>query len=465
MSSDAGTGKEAAALDRNIEAARRIARLVGEKGGAVYYVGGFVRDRLRGVENKDVDIEVHGIRPAELEAVLDTLGERIAIGESFGVYALKGLSLDIAMPRREENRGHGHRDFAVSVDPFLGTYKAAVRRDFTVNAMREDVLTGELTDPFGGARDLERGVLRHVSDRSFPEDPLRVLRAAQFAARFGFTVAPETEALCARMDLSALARERVMGETEKALLKADKPSVFFETLRRMGQLSVWYPELEKTIAVEQPPMYHAEGDVWTHTMMVLDEAAALREKTDAPLALMLAALTHDFGKALCTERIDGKIHAYGHETAGLPPARAFLERLTGEKALTKLVLNLTELHMKPNILAAAGAPVKSTNRLFDQATDPQALLCLAAADGRGKLPREDCGVYEAFLRERLEIYREYMSRPYVTGQDLIDAGVAPSKRFSDYLAFAHRLRLAGVDRRSALQQTLGMARKAGDLRD
>ena len=463
MSAAVGNGEGAAAVNANIDMARRIARLVREKGGAVYYVGGFVRDRLRGVENKDVDIEVHGLRPAELEAILDTLGERITIGESFGVYALKGLSLDIAMPRREENRGRGHRDFEVSVDPFLGAEKAAERRDFTVNAMMEDVLTGELIDPFGGARDLARGLLRHVSERSFPEDPLRVLRAAQFAARFGFTVAPETVSLCAKMELGALARERVMGETEKALLKAEKPSVFFETLRRMGQLSVWFPEAEALIGVEQPPEHHAEGDVWAHTMLVLDEAAALRERSSAPTALMLAALAHDFGKALCTERRGGAIHAYGHETAGLPLAQAFLERLTGEKALTRLVLNLVELHMKPNRLAAVEAPVKSTNRLFDQALDPETLICLATADGRGKRSIYPYVSHEAFLYERLAVYREYMSRPCVAGQDLIDAGVAPSPRFADYLAFARKLRLAGVDRESALRQTLGMARKAGDL--
>ncbi len=449
--------------ERDIELARRIARLAAERGGTVYYVGGCVRDRLRGVENKDVDIEVHGLRPAELEKILDGLGSRMAIGESFGVYGLKGSALDIAMPRREECRGRGHRDFEVFVDPFLGPYKAARRRDFTINALMENVLTGELTDPFGGVRDLEMGVLRHVCGETFAEDPLRALRAAQFAARFGFAIAPETEALCAGMDLSGLPRERVMGELEKALLKAERPSVFFEALRRMGQLSLWFPELEDTIGVAQPPKHHAEGDVWTHTMLVCDEAAALRGRADDPLALMLAAVAHDFGKAVCTTCENGEIHAYGHETKGQPLVRAFLQRLTAERALIRCVLNLTELHMKPNVLAGANAPVKSTNRLFDQAVDPETLICLAVADLRGKLPACGDGANEAFLRERLELYREYMRRPYMTGKDLIAAGVRPSKRFSEYLAFAHRLRLAGVEKESALRQTLAMARKEGDL--
>lgn len=452
-----------ATYEKDIELARRLALLAAERGGTVYYVGGFVRDRLRGVENKDVDIEVHGLRPAELEAILDGLGNRMAIGESFGVYGLKGSALDIAMPRREECRGRGHRDFEVFVDPFLGTYRAARRRDFTINALMENVLTGELLDPFGGVRDLEKGVIRHVSGETFPEDPLRVLRAAQFAARFGFAIAPETVELCAGMSLAGLPKERVMGETEKALLKAEKPSVFFAALRRMGQLSLWFPELEKTIGVEQPPKHHAEGDVWTHTMLVCDEAAALRSRAGDPRALMLAAVAHDFGKAVCTERANGEIHAYGHERAGQPLVRAFLQRLTAERALTRCVLNLTELHMKPNVLAEAKAPLKSTNRLFDAAVDPEALICLAVADGRGKIPPCGDGSNEAFLRERLELYREYMRRPYVAGEDLIAAGIKPSKRFSEYLAFAHRLRLAGVEKESALRQTLAMARKQGDL--
>ncbi|MBP5166793.1 MAG: tRNA nucleotidyltransferase, partial [Oscillospiraceae bacterium] len=264
--------------DGNIDMAVKIAHSVARLGGTAYYVGGYVRDKLRHVDNKDIDIEVHGIYPHQLEKILDSLGERVSIGESFGVYILKGYSLDIAMPRREENRGEGHKDFDICVDPFIGTYKAALRRDFTINALMEDVLTGKLVDHFGGAEDLARGVIRHVNDSTFAEDPLRVLRAARFAARFGCTVAPETLELCRRMDLSSLPKERVMGELEKALLRSDKPSVFFRTLRRTGRLSPWFAELEQTIGTEQDPKRHAEGDVWTHTMAVADAAVKYRDK-------------------------------------------------------------------------------------------------------------------------------------------------------------------------------------------
>ena len=128
--------------EKDIQTAQSIARRVSESGGRAYYVGGFVRDSLTGRENKDVDIEVHGISPRELESILDSLGQRLSVGESFGVYNIKGCSLDIAMPRKEEQRGQGHRDFDIFVDPFIGTESAARRRDFTVNAMMQDVLTG-----------------------------------------------------------------------------------------------------------------------------------------------------------------------------------------------------------------------------------------------------------------------------------------------------------------------------------
>ena len=171
--------------------ARRVAEAVQSAGGSVYFVGGFVRDRLLGRENKDIDIEVHGISVHALEQILDSLGERLTMGASFGVMGLRHYDLDIAMPRSETATGRGHKDFEVFVDPFLGEEKAAMRRDFTINALMENVLTGEILDFFGGREDLMRRRIRHVNDRSFAEDPLRVFRACQFAARFDFSVADD----------------------------------------------------------------------------------------------------------------------------------------------------------------------------------------------------------------------------------------------------------------------------------
>ena len=454
--------------DKNILMARRIAAEVHRAGGHTYYVGGFVRDLILGLENKDIDIEVHGIPVAALEAILDGLGERLTMGASFGVMGLRHYELDIAMPRSEVATGRGHKDFAVFVDPFLGAEKAARRRDFTMNALMQDVLTGEVLDFFGGREDMARRRIRHVDDQTFAEDPLRVFRAAQFAARFGFTVAEETTALSAGMDVAALAGERVMGELEKALLKAQKPSVFFEELRKMNQLGCWFPELEALSGIPQSPVHHPEGDVWNHTMQVLDEAAALRSSASEPLWFMLAALCHDFGKASATEEKNGALHAYGHEVSGLPLAERFLGRITSEVKLTKYVLNMTELHMQPNKKAREASRMKSFMAMFDRSVCPEDLLLLAKADHMGRLgpgmrreaTAEEYAEMGGRLREMLTLYKERMNQPYVMGRDLIEAGVKPSPLFADALAYAHKLRLAGIPKEEQLLQTLGYLRKA-----
>ncbi len=436
-----------------IEMAQALAQKVAGQGGRVYYVGGYVRDRILGIENKDVDVEVHGITPETLESILDSLGTRMEMGSSFGVYGLKGCGIDIAMPREEHATGRGHKDFKVDVDPFIGTKRAAVRRDFTINAMMEDVLTGEITDHFGGREDLKQGILRHVSEDSFPEDALRVLRCAQFAARFQFSVAPETMALCRGLDLKYLPRERILEEMRKALLKAEKPSVFFEILREMDQLSYWFPELEALIGVAQPPKYHAEGDVWVHTMMVLDAAAKRREKVTNPTAFMLSALCHDFGKASCCQEVNGVVHAFAPETAGLPEVKRFLHRLTAEKNLTAYVLNMVELHMKPNKMAEVSS-IKAMNKLFDQSVKPSDLVHLAACDEEGRILQEPRPSKEPLLWQRLSVFQEYMSRPCVMGADLVAAGLKPGKEFHELLSLAHKLHLAGVPKEEALRQIL-----------
>lgn len=437
--------------------AHALAEQVAKAGGRTFFVGGCVRDKLRGTESKDVDVEVHGIPAKKLEELLAALGEPTQMGKAFGVYGLKHCDLDIALPRREQATGRGHRDFSVDTDPYLGIEKAARRRDFTVNALMEDVLTGEIEDPFGGRRDLEAGVLRHVCRDSFPEDPLRVLRGAQFAARFGFRVAEETVALCKTMDLSALPRERVLGEVCKALGKAERPSIFFEVLRHEEQLQIWFPEVQALIGVPQDPVHHPEGDVWNHTMGVLDGAARLRDAAQKPEWLRMAALCHDFGKPETTRVEGARIRSIGHEEAGVPLAATFLERLGAPKEEKKYVENMVRLHMRPNALAGSNAGIKSTNKLFDQSVCPEDLILLANADrmGQGKPYGEEA----AFLRARLESYRETMEKPYVMGRDLAQMGFVPDSRFSQALAFAHKLRLAGIPKEEALKQTAVYLRK------
>lgn len=442
-------------MNKDLEMAHCLADAVRRAGGRAYFVGGFVRDAVLGQENKDIDIEIHGLTPRALEEILDSLGERTVMGASFGIYGLRHYDLDIAMPRSETKSGRGHRDFTVYVDPFLGTQKAAQRRDFTINALMQDVLTGEVIDHFGGLDDLKSGVIRHVNDDSFAEDPLRVLRAAQFAARFGFSVAPETMALCEKMDLTALASERIMEELCKALLKAQQPSVFFDVLAQMHQLHDWFPELLSLIGVKQEAKYHPEGDVYVHTMLVLNQAAKLRAQAVYPLGLMFSALCHDFGKAQATQVIDGRIRAFEHETLGIPLAETFIRRLSSEVRLIRYVGNMVKLHMRPNALYHMRSGTHAYMKLLDESIEPSDLLLLAKADHCGRSGHEtDYGEIETVLFDMLRHYTVLMEQPAVRGEDLIAAGMKPGKAMGEALAFAHKQHLRGVPKERALRNTL-----------
>lgn len=440
-------------ISRDTKLAAEIAEAAEAIGGRAYFVGGCVRDALMGRETKDIDVEIHGVGEETLIELLSRFGAVTGYGKSFGIYGVAGYGIDIALPRSEKRSGPGHRDFDVSVSGDMGTRSAAMRRDFTVNALMRDVLTGGIIDHFGGLDDLKSSVLRHVNDGTFADDPLRVLRAARFSAQLGFTVAEETKRICSEMDITGLSRERVFGETKLALTTSAAPSAFFGFLRSVNKLSFWFSELEALVSVAQDPAYHPEGDAYTHTMLVLDAAAKYRNKAKNALGFMLTALTHDFGKAVATGTVNGAIHAYGHEKAGIPLADRFLHRLTDEKELIRYVLNGVSLHMRPNICAKSGASVKSTNRLFDESVDPYALVMLAGCDGAGKLS-EDNDAAQRFLLERLKIYEDTVAKPSVTGDDLIRAGIKPGAAFSDALAHSRKLHLSGVPKERALHETL-----------
>ena len=217
-----------------------LASKVKEKGGRAFYVGGYVRDLLLNIPNKDIDIEVHGIAEKDLVAILNEIGEVDYYGRSFGIYALRHEDIEVALPRSEKVLGTGHRDFEISVDPDMGYKNAALRRDFTINALMMDVLSHEILDYFNGTDDLNKGIIRHVNDASFVEDPLRVYRAAQFASRFGFKIDERTVELCRGIDTFVLSRERIEEELKKALLKAERAEIFFECLKEMNQKDVWF---------------------------------------------------------------------------------------------------------------------------------------------------------------------------------------------------------------------------------
>ena len=432
-----------------------IARAVKNAGGRAFFVGGYVRDMLMGTDCKDIDIEVYSLEPARLRALLADFGEVYDKGAAFGVLGLHHSDLDIAMPRKESLRGVKHTDFDISVDPFLTYEEASMRRDFTINAMMLDPLTGEIVDCWNGRQDLQSRVIRHVSDATFGDDALRVFRAAQFAARLNAAVHPSTIDICRRMDVTALSKERVYDELCKALMKAEKPSVFFRMLHTVGHLEEFFPEIAALIGVPQNPKFHPEGDVFEHTMLSLDAAAALRSMAKEPLNFMLAALMHDLGKANATEiNEDGKITSYMHPDTGIALADTQLKRLTNNTRTIEYVKNMVWLHMRPNMLAAADSRRKKTREMYDLSVCPEDLMLVSRSDATGKLDAPYNMKNWEYLADRLDDYRKCVARPMVTGADLIAAGVKPGKHMGEMIARARSLHFSGVEKKRALTQVL-----------
>lgn len=437
-------------------------------------VGGCVRDELMGIEPKDWDLEVYGIEPEKLREILDKFGEVNVVGEAFTVYKI-GNDLDVSLPRRERKVGKGHRGFVVEGDPDMSFEEACSRRDFTVNAIVKDPLTEEIVDPFKGREDIERKLLRHVSDETFAEDSLRVLRAAQFAARLEFDIATETAELCRSIDVTDLPKERIWGEIEKLLLKAQRPSIGLKWLYDLGVVEQIFPELKSLVGVPQEPEWHPEGDVDVHTLMVVDEARKLIDELDYPrqVAVMLGALAHDFGKPPTTEFIDGRTRSRGHDEAGVEPTISFLDTL-GIHTLhgfdvREQIVQLVRYHLKPGEFYKAESknPVgDGAFRRLARRVEPDLLYRVAKADSLGRnpdwLPKEkwfDSAAQEWFIERVRELQIEKKApEPILMGRHLIDLGLEPGPKFKQILDTVYEQQLDGVV--SNLDDALNAAKKS-----
>lgn len=438
------------------ELIHEIALRAKEMGGRAMLVGGCVRDGLLGIPSTDIDCEVYGLAPDALCALAARFGDVDDSGERYGIFALRGAGIDLAVPRTERRTGPHHGDFEVLPDPTLSFEKAAARRDFTVNAILRDALTGEIVDPFGGQEDLKNRILRAVPGEGFEEDPLRVLRGAQFAARYALTVDEATMEKMRRMPTDALSPARVMSETKKALMQSARPEIYFDILRRAGALEVWFQELEALIGVRQNPKYHPEGDAYVHTMLVLRAAAEMREAAQKPLNLMLAALVHDLGKATTTTQDqNGNYHSCEHEIAGVPLLSAMLSRIGAGKDMLAYCENMCRLHMRTHTCFYNHSREGRTNLLFDESVCPHDLVLLAVCDAMGKGGRtEKSDEEERFLTERLAVYEKALSMPMPSGDMLIARGMKPGRSMAQALNEARRLMLCGAKLEDALSQTV-----------
>ena len=429
---------------------RSIAEAVHHSGGRALVVGGWVRDRLLGRESKDVDIEVFGVPADALRGLLESLGRVESVGESFQVYKIGDI--DVSLPRRESKSGRGHKGFDVTGDPSMTIEQAARRRDFTVNAISWDPLTDEHLDPFDGRSDLAGKILRVVDPATFADDSLRGLRGVQFAARFGFALDERARTLCRSIPLDDLPAERVWGEIEK-LLSAPRPSVGFALALDLGAIDKLFPELRALVGCPQEPEWHPEGDVWVHTLQVVDQARTRVDDLDRPqrIAVMLGAVCHDLGKPATTAFVDGRMRSIDHEAQGVPPATAFLDRLNIHSIdgydVRKQILGIVAYHLNPGMWFKVKNDVgDGAFRRLAQKVDLELLARLAKSDCLGREPGHfNCDAMDWFLeRARLLGVEHRPPGPILLGRHLLALGVKPGPRMGEILRAVYEQQLDGT---------------------
>ena len=426
-----------------------------ELGARPILVGGCVRDHFLNIPVKDYDVEIFGIDSYEtIENSLKKFGSVKLVGKSFGVLTLRvdKYDFDFALPRTEKKIGNAHQDFEVITDANLSFKEAAIRRDFTINAIGYDFSKKKFLDPFNGIIDLEKKLIKHIDDKTFIEDSLRVYRAVGFASRFDFKIEEKTKELCKQIissgELEYLPKERIFEELKKLFLKSSRPSVGFELIRQLGILK-YFPELNALIGCIQDKEYHPEGDVWIHTMMCLDELAKIIKDENIEdeyrkLYLFYGILCHDLGKPFCTQEINGKITSHKHEVLGIEPSISFLSKLTNEKKFIETVCTLVKNHLAPFQLYLAESSLKAIKRLSLKVNiEDLCLVCLADCLGRDILDKDKCYKATEWLLEKakeLEIHNEPI-KALVQGRDLIALGFKPSQKFKEILDFAFDLQL------------------------
>lgn len=423
-----------------------ILTTINNNGGKAYLVGGSVRDALLDNPIKDADIEVFGIDSDRLESLLKEKFVLSEVGRSFGVFKIHHHNIDIALPRRESKIAPGHKGFSVEGDPSMSIEEAASRRDFTINAIYWDIQSNEIIDPYNGKQDLEKGVIRHTSDK-FIEDPLRVLRAMQFAARFKMHVAPETIELCKKITPENLSHERIFDEWKKLILLGAQPSIGLNFLKESGWIK-YFPQLESLIGCQQDPEWHPEGDVWTHTLHCMDAFAREKINNDVEdLIIGFAVLCHDFGKPATTEIIDGRIRSPRHDLKGDNPTRRFLSDMTRQKDLINDVIALVQNHMRPFEFYKTNASDSAIRKLARKVKRIDRLVRVASADMHGRPPKTVSKFIEGeWLLKRAEelAVKDSVPKPILQGRHLIELGANPGPEFKKILNEIYDAQLNGI---------------------
>jgi tRNA nucleotidyltransferase (CCA-adding enzyme) len=420
-----------------------------------FLVGGCVRDALLGIENKDFDIEVFGLNYEELVRGLSRWGRTDLVGKSFGVVKLttrQGATFDFSIPRRDSKVAPGHKGFTVTWDPAITPRDAAARRDFTFNALMYDPRRDEVLDFLGGVADLENRVLRHASP-AFVEDPLRVLRGMQFAARFDLEPAPETVALCRQTKASfrELAVERVGEEWFKWAARSTRPSAGLRFLEATEWIE-HFPEIEAVVGVPQDPEWHPEGDVWKHTGHCCDALVTLPEWQQANSAgrivYSLAVLTHDLGKARTTQQVEQegvvRITSPRHEDASVAMAESFLRRIRAPNAVIERVLPLVKNHMVHVQTVTDRAVRRLARRLEPETITSLCTVMTADAMGRPPKPPTAPPVVTRLRARATELaVHDSAPKPILMGRHLLELGMEPGPELGEIVEAAYEAQLEG----------------------
>ena len=428
-------------------AVKQITQLFKKKGADIYLVGGCVRDSLLGLSPKDIDIEIYKLSAETIEAILSKHFKIDTVGKNFGVFLLKGYSIDVSLPRKESKTGLKHTDFKITGDPYMHPKNAALRRDFTINAISYDLVKEVLYDPYNGMDDLSNKHLRHISS-AFIEDPLRVFRAMQFIARFNLSVNPDTLKLCQSLTPNQIPKERIWEEWKKLLLKGHTISLGLQFLEDCDWLS-YFPELYALTECEQDPEWHPEGNVWEHTKHCMDAFAKNKIGDDwEDLIVGLATLCHDMGKPKTTVKgEDGKIRSPQHDVEGVGIAKAFLARMTEQKKVFDEVLPLVAEHMRPHNLYTNNSGDSAIRRLANKVKRIDRLIRVFQADQLGRPPikvTED--LVSNWLAERshqLELQAS-APKPIILGRHLIAENLEPSPIFKTLLKECFEAQLDGT---------------------
>ncbi len=387
-----------------------ICQAVKEAGGEALLVGGSVRDIFFNKLPKDFDLEIYKLEASEIKEIIQEFGKVSEVGKAFGVLKIfleNRIDIDISLPRTDSKVDEGHRGFEVKTDPNMSVEDAARRRDFTMNSISADPLTGKLNDPFNGLNDIKNRVLKITDPERFQDDPLRVMRAVQFAGRFGLEIDKESLAIIQKItpSLKELPKERILEEWKKLLIKSDKPSLGLSAGMLFGVFKELHPEFPPLQETKQEPEWHPEGDVWMHTLMSVDEAAKLCREYDldeeTAFTIMLSSLCHDLGKQSTTELMkkDGKmrITSHGHEQAGEEPTKKFLASIGADGKTRSKVIKLVTNHLIPStwfissIIKEQKISEGSFYRLAKKIhpATMRELALTAAADHRGRGPFAD----------------------------------------------------------------------------